>query len=194
MAILFLDSSNRNMSIGLADDSGLIDSLSMDAWQTQSEIMAPEIDKMLQKHNISRENIKSIMVANGPGSYTGVRITVTIAKTICTVLDCDLYVVSSLHVLKDNDNPSICLINARSKRSYIGVYEGDKCLLNDQIMTNDKVMEYITAHPDYSICGDVEYLGLKGVVSDIPTQMFSLLKTTKKLQNPLGLVPVYMKD
>ena len=153
-----------------------------------------KLNKLLDENHFSYKDIQDVIVAIGPGSYTGVRIAITIAKTISAAIKCPLYPVSSLKVLKDNDRPSICLINARSKRSYIGVYQQNKCLLEDQIMTNDEVNEYIKNHPDYSICGDTNYLGIEGVRSDIIEQMFSLRNDLTPVDNPLGLKPVYLKD
>lgn len=194
MITIYLDSSNRDMSIGIADGDKLLEVVSYEAWQSQSEVMVPELDKLLTKHHVARQDIQDIVVANGPGSYTGVRIAVTIAKTISACLNINIYPVSSLHILKDFDKPSICLINARSKRSYIGVYQNEKCLLSDQIMTNDEVLKYIQEHPQYVICGDTTYLNIEGVKSDVIKQMHLLKKYLKPVQNPLGLSPVYMKD
>ncbi len=194
MITIYLDSSNRDMSVGIASGDKLLEVVSYEAWQSQSEVMVPELDKLLSKHNVTRNDIKDIVVANGPGSYTGVRIAVTIAKTISACLKVDIYPISSLQVLKDFDKPSICLINARSKRSYIGVYQNEKCLLKDQIMTNDEVLSYIKEHPEHSICGDTAYLNIEGVKNDVITQMHSIKKYLKPVQNPLGLSPVYMKD
>lgn len=194
MITIYLDSSNRDMSVGIASGDKLLEVVSYEAWQSQSEVMVPELDKLLSKHNVTRNDIKDIVVANGPGSYTGVRIAVTIAKTISACLKVDIYPVSSLQILKDFDKPSICLINARSKRSYIGVYQNEKCLLKDQIMTNDEVLSYIKEHPEYSICGDTAYLNIEGVKSNVIAQMHSIKKYLKPVQNPLGLSPIYMKD
>ena len=194
MVRILLDSSNTAMSVGIIDDNHIIASTSYEAWQRQSEVMIPELNKLLDDNHLTYKDIQDVIVAIGPGSYTGVRIAITIAKTISACIKCPLYPVSSLQVLKDDDKPSICLINARSKRSYIGVYQGDKCLLEDQIMPNDKVNEFISQNPDYSICGDVNYLGLKGIKSDVIAQMFSLRNSIKPVENPLGLNPVYLKD
>ena len=194
MVDIYLDSSNTSMSVGLANQDKVIAKTSYEAWQRQSEVMIPELNKLLEDNNISRNDISSVVVCVGPGSYTGVRIAISIAKTINAALGTPIYTISSLHALKDGSNPSICLINARSKRSYIGVYHNDKCLLEDQILTNDEVLQYIKDHPDYSICGEVEYLGLKGKQSDIIEEMFSVKKYQKPHQNPLGLKPVYLKD
>ena len=193
MITILLDSSNTNLSVGIARDNLLLEYISYEAWQRQSEYMIPELDKLLSKYNVSRDEIKEVMVAKGPGSYTGVRIAITIAKTIATALDAKLYAVSSLRVQKACKNPSICLINARSGRSYIGVYEDDKVLLDDQIMKNEDVLNYIKEHPDYSVCGDVKYLGLEGAISNNIQEMLSL-KNVLDPVNPLSLKPVYMKE
>ena len=193
MITILLDSSNTNLSVGIARDNLLLEYISYEAWQRQSEYMIPELNKLLSKYNVSRDEIKEVMVAKGPGSYTGVRIAITIAKTIATALDTKLYAVSSLRVQKACKNPSICLINARSGRSYIGVYEDDKVLLDDQIMKNEDVLNYIKEHPNYSVCGDVKYLGLEGVISNNIQEMLSL-KNVLKPVNPLSLKPVYMKE
>lgn len=193
MITILLDSSNTNLSVGIAKDNLLLDYVSYEAWQRQSEYMIPELDKLLTKYDIKKEDITDVIVAKGPGSYTGVRIAITIAKTITTALDIKLYAVSSLRVLKDGDRPSICLINARSGRSYIGAYENEKILLEDQIMKNDDVLAYINAHPDYSVCGDTKYLNLNGVESNNLKEMISLKEHLDSI-NPLSLKPVYMKE
>ena len=193
MYTILLDSSNTNLSVGLARDNLLLESISYEAWQQQSEYMIPELNKLLEKYEVKREKIAAVMVAKGPGSYTGVRIAITIAKTIAVALGCKLYAVSSLRVQKDGKNPSICLINARSGRSYIGVYEGNETLLEDQIMKNDEVLKYIADHPSYSVCGDVKYLGLEVKETNNVLEMLSLNDALDDV-NPLSLKPVYMKD
>lgn len=191
---ILLDSSNTSLSVGLAKEDILLDYVSYEAWQEQSEHMIPELNSLLEKHNVNRDEISGVIVANGPGSYTGVRISITIAKVIATALKCELYLVSSLRVQKCGDKPSICVINARSNRSYIGVYEGNNIILPDQIMTNDKVMEYIESHNDYVVCGNAKYLGLEGYSANICLEMLSLKSSLEKLDNPMAASPIYMKD
>ena len=193
MITVLLDSSNTNLSVGIAKDNVLLDYISYEAWQRQSEYMIVELNKLLEKHNVQKEDIKEVIVAKGPGSYTGVRIAITIAKTIAMALETKLYAVSSLRVQKDGDVPSICLINARSGRSYIGVYEGNKVLLDDCIMKNDEVMNYIKDHLDYSVCGDTKYLNIEGKQSNNLQEMLNLKDSLESI-NPLALKPVYMKD
>ena len=194
MFTILLDSSNTSLTVGLAKDDVLLESVSYEAWQAQSEHMIPELDTLLNKYKVERKDIGDVVVAIGPGSYTGVRIAITIAKTIAAVLDCKIYAISSLRCQKDRKNPSICAINARSGRSYFGVFEDDKILVDDCILTNDKVFEYIKEHPTYSVCGNTAYLGVEGVQPDIARELLELKKFVQPVENALAIKPVYMKD
>ena len=193
MITVLLDSSNTNLSVGIAKDNLLLEAISYEAWQRQSEYMLPELKKLLDKYCVKKEDIKEVIVAKGPGSYTGVRIAITIAKTIAVALDAKLYAVSSLRVQKDRKNPSICLINARSGRSYFGVYSDKDIIVIDQIMKNEDVLKYIEDHPSYSVCGAVKYLGLVGKETNNILEMLELKDSLESI-NPLSLKPVYMKD
>lgn len=194
MATLLLDSSNTSLSVGIESKGELLGFISYEAWQAQSEHMIPEIDNLLKKYSLTRKDISGVVTSIGPGSYTGVRISLSIAKVIALCLDVPIYPVSSLRVLKDNDKPSICLINARSGRSYFGVYEKDKVIVSDTIKTNEEVLAYIKEHPSYSICGNVSYLGYENLDTNICLQMVSLLKSLSPFENSLALKPVYLKD
>ena len=194
MYTVLLDSSNTSLTVGLAKDNVLLESVSYEAWQSQSEHMIPELDNLLKKYHVDRKEIEDVVVAIGPGSYTGVRIAITIAKTMATALSCKVYEVSSLRCQKDKNRPSVCVINARSGRSYFGVYEGEKIIVDDCIMTNDKVIEYTNSHPDYSVCGNASYLGIEGKKPDIARELLNLKPFVKASLNALAIKPVYMKD
>ena len=194
MYSLLLDSSNTNLSVGLAQDHQLIDEISYEAWQKQSEFMVAEIDKLLKKHAVQRSEIAFVVVSKGPGSYTGIRIALTIAKTIVFALNIPLYLVSSLQVMKVGDKPTICLTNARSQRSYIGVYQGQKEILSDRIMDNPQVLTYVKEHPEYVLSGDLGYLGLKGETVDVLSNLNEADTLANLCTEPLGARPVYLKD
>lgn len=194
MVNLLLDSSNTSLSVGIESNGSLLGYTSYESWQSQSEHMIDEINKLLKKFNLSRKDIKGVVTSIGPGSYTGVRISLTIAKVMGLCLSIPVYPVSSLRALKDNDKPSICLINARSNRSYFGVYKGNEIIVNDCIKNNEEVLIYIKEHPSYSICGNVSYLGFTNNDTNICIQMVSLLNCLKPCENSLGLKPIYLKD
>ena len=191
MNTLLLDSTYKDLNVGLAFD-GKIDEISYECFQRQSELMIPEIENILKRNNLSPKDIHEIVVTHGPGSYTGLRIALTIAKVYSYANN--LYSLSSLNVLIKPDTPSICLINARSNRSYFGVYKNNEVILNDQILSNDDVLKYINEHKDYAICGDVEYLGLDGYKADLLKNMYFLKNESNKVKDIFTLKATYLKD
>lgn len=194
MISLLLDSSNKNLSVAIASNGNILNSREYDAWQQQSELMIPEIDNILKESSLTTKDIEAIVVAIGPGSYTGVRIAVTIAKIMGFLLGVFVYKVSSLEVMKDPDNPTICLVNARSNRSYIGVYNQKEVILEDTIMTNEEVKAYIENNPSYAIAGDVNYLGLASIESKRFNNMAKMMSHDHLVEDLLGLKPIYLKD
>jgi len=191
---LFLDSSNTDLIVAIYNGDKQLGKVQYEAWQRQSEMMIPEIYKLMDKHHLVKDELEGIIVTIGPGSYTGIRIALTIAKTISLALNCKVYPISSLYSMADFNNPSICLINARSKRSYIGVYDKNNVLLNDCIMENDDVIKYIESHKDYKVIGDVEYLKIDGEKPDISKQISFIYKYLSSDSNPLYIKPIYLKD
>ena len=194
MYTILLDSSNTKLAVGIAKNGIVLKSTIYEAWQEQSEHMIPELNEILNAFNVKKEEIDDVMVAIGPGSYTGVRIAITIAKTMGYALQIPVFPVSSLQILKDGTKPSICVVNARSKRSYVGVYQGNNILLFDQIMTNEELLKYIEEHPDYSLCGNLSYLGLEGIETNTINEMLSLKPFITPMEDSLSLKPVYLKD
>ncbi len=195
MLSLLLDSANKELLVALYKDDKKIDEIRYEAWQRQSELMIPELNKILKRNEIDPKTIDEIVVTQGPGSYTGVRIALTIAKIYALSLNIPCYAISSLGVLKDENKTSICLINARSNRSYFGVYEANgNVLIEDKVLPNKEVLDYIEEHKDFAICGDVTYLGLENQESDIAKNMMSLKNESNKVQNILTLKAVYLND
>ncbi len=194
MISLLLDSSNTLLVVGLAKDNKIIDKTIYKAWQKQSEFMILEIEKILKNNDIDPKTIEEIIVSKGPGSYTGVRIALTITKIYGYALNIPVYAVSSLQMLLKKDETSICLMNARRQRSYFGVYKNDEVIEEDKVLTNEEVKKYIKEHPSYKVMGEVEYLGLKEEESDILENMLLLRDDKTKVENILTLKAVYLKD
>lgn len=190
---LLLDSSDQNLSVGFAREGKVFAKVSYEAWQRQSELLVAEIDRLMKDNGISRNDIDSVVVGKGPGSYTGVRIAMSVAKVIALALQIPLYTASSLEILKNPSKTSLCLVNARSKRSYVGVY-GKEAIEEDTIWANAEVLEYIAAHPEVAVCGDTAYLGIEGERHDVLENLALCIDDAHKVENALGAKPVYLKD
>ena len=194
MKVLILDSSNTDLSVGVSIDNKIIYKMSYEAWQRQSEFMIPEIEKAVKETGIELKDFDEILCGKGPGSYTGIRITLTIAKTISVMSGAKRKWISSLRMFGNREKKFIALINARSARSYIGVYDHDQIILEDTILSNEEVKKYIFEHPDYEVYGDLNYLNLKGKEPMIIEGMLSFSSLIKEEDNPMSSKPVYLKD
>ena len=191
---LLMDSSNTELSIGVVEDNKLTYKTSFPAWQRQSELMIPELEKALNATGKELKDVEKIVVGKGPGSYTGLRIAMTIAKVVGVLNGCKLVLVSSLQMLGPVNEKFIALMNARSGRSYIGVYDNGKTVLADDIMTNDDVRKYIEEHQDFKVYGDTTYLGIEGNKPDIVENLFLLKDKVEPEENNLKVKPVYLKE
>ncbi len=191
---VLIDSSNASLILGIAKDKSIIDQIDEPAWQRQSELLVDYLGKLLDKNHIDRKDISYVVATKGPGSYTGVRIALTVAKVMAFALNIPLYLVSSLEALKEANAVSLCVSNARSKRSYVGIYEGEKTLLEDTIWTNEELLAYLKEHPSVLICGETDYLGLKTKKPDILKNLNEAAINKNLVENVLAAKPVYLKD
>lgn len=195
MYYLLLDSSNKYLSVGLAnDEKKVVDRIFYEAWQRQSEVMVSEIGNILKRNNLTKDDLEGIVVGIGPGSYTGVRIAITIAKTIAYALKIKVYKVSSLSLLRNPNKPTICIFNARSGRSYFGCYDGDKVLHVDEVVLNEEVLNYINDHKDYLVNGDTNNLGIESGEFDIINNLALGINDNNLVDNIFTLNPIYLKD
>ncbi|MCQ2797472.1 MAG: tRNA (adenosine(37)-N6)-threonylcarbamoyltransferase complex dimerization subunit type 1 TsaB [Bacilli bacterium] len=194
MYSILIDTSDKYLSVGLSKDGTIIDSISYECWQRQSEFLISELDNLIKRNNLTRNDIGAIAASRGPGSYTGVRIALTVAKVMAFALNIPLYLTSSLEVLKDFNAPSICVENARSKRSYVGVYDGETVVMGDTILDNKYLLDYIANHPEYKVCGEVAYLGIEGYKADVLESLNNLMNERNLEKDVLASKPVYLKD
>ncbi len=190
---LLLDSSNIYLAVGLSKDGKVIDSIFYNAWQRQSELMVNEIENIFKRNNIDKKDLDAVVVGIGPGSYTGVRIGVTIAKTIAYALKIKVYAKSSLSLLRCGEDPTICLFNARSGRSYFAVYQGKKVLEKECVIPNEEVLSYIQKHPDYKIAGDTTQIGKESEELNIIANLADF-DENELVKNIFTLNPIYLKD
>ena len=95
MLTLCIDTSFRYLGLALIKDDAIIASYQKDCLKKLSETIFVILDDMFKTNNISPQEIDAICIAGGPGSYTGIRIAMTIAKTLAQVSDIALYTIST---------------------------------------------------------------------------------------------------
>ena len=131
MKILAFDSSNQPLSVALIENDTLITEQTINIKRNHSLQLMPAIDEALKQAKWTLDDIDRIAVASGPGSYTGLRIAVTIAKSLAWARKIELVGISSLQILAANSfqkagTKIIPLFDARRQNIYTGIYERDE--------------------------------------------------------------------
>lgn len=127
MKILAIDSSTSVMGVAVTDNDKLLAETITNLKLNHSVRLMPAIEQILKEVSLSSSDLDRIAVAKGPGSYTGVRIGVSIAKTLAWSLQKELVGVSTLACLAQNghffDGLLAPFFDARRDRVYAGLYK-----------------------------------------------------------------------
>ena len=123
MLILGIDTSTKICTCSIFDsENGVIAETSLLVKKNHSNIVMPIIDNLFKISDLTINDIDKIAVAIGPGSFTGVRIALGIAKGLAMALNKPLIAVNELDILEaiadGNENEVIPLIDARKERVY----------------------------------------------------------------------------
>jgi tRNA threonylcarbamoyladenosine biosynthesis protein TsaB len=151
MKLLAMDTTTLVMGVAVLDldEWRLLGEITTNMHKNHSVRLMPTIDGLLRDLDLAMDDIGMIAVTSGPGSYTGIRIGVTTAKTISWARQIPLYSESSLTVLAMNglwfDGVVVPMIDARRRRVYTGVFErqedGMGELIPQQVMPVDDLLE-----------------------------------------------------
>ncbi|HBJ00235.1 MAG TPA: tRNA (adenosine(37)-N6)-threonylcarbamoyltransferase complex dimerization subunit type 1 TsaB [Lysinibacillus sp.] len=143
MIWLGIETANTPLSIAVVKDGKVVAEMVQNIKLTHSAGAMPAIEEILARIDVKPNDLDAIAVSEGPGSYTGVRIGVTLAKTLAWTLQKPLVGVSSLKILAANAalyNGLICpIFDARRGNVYTAVYQG---------VTLEALMEDHHAHID----------------------------------------------
>lgn len=189
MVVLFIDTCNRLLALGLEVNGKLVYKKEYDAFKKQSELLAKEIDECLKINNINPSDIDKIVVTNGPGSYTGIRIGLTFAKVFASALNKELVLISSLQALAGNKENVISLIDARSKRAYYGIYNKGKVIQEDSV----DYLENIDIN-GYNLVGDTYLFNVEGKENSVIENMFNIYKDIDSEKDSRLAKAIYLKD
>lgn len=156
--LLSMDTSTAALTIALLDGDKVLKEHHEQAERNHSIRLVPAIQEMVASLGLTMKDVKAIAAGQGPGSYTGVRIGVTVAKTLAWTLDIPLLGVSSLEALaygavdlhavtERKKQWLIPLMDARRGRVYTGLYEKNahqwKCHSTDRIVLRKQWVEHV---------------------------------------------------
>jgi tRNA threonylcarbamoyladenosine biosynthesis protein TsaB len=149
MNVLAMDTSTNVLSIAVMKEGEIVGKLTTNLKKNHSVRLMPAINQLMKETEMKTEALDRIAVAKGPGSYTGIRIGLTTAKTLAWALEIPIVGISSLEALAYQGrffDGFICpFFDARRNRVYTGLYQWkeDKIqeLVEDQNLPIEEVLE-----------------------------------------------------
>lgn len=191
MTILAIDTSTKVLGIAILKDNQVIGEVTTNIQKTHTPHLMPAIHQLMEKVEIAPDQLKQIVVTKGPGSYTGVRIGLTTAKSLAWALNIPLVGISGLEALAYQGrffHSYVCpFFDARRGTVFTGLYRWDQSkfvqvleekniLMKDwlQLISENKE-EILFLSPDISLYNNMIKDKL-GDLAVIPEEVYHLTK------------------
>lgn len=199
MISLFIDTCHHNLIVGLYRDNEELILLKEKNDNHLSERLLPLIDKAISHLEMDILDVNNIIVANGPGSFTGVRIGVSVAKSLAYSIACPIHVVSELEVMTSGSLDTdyiVPLIDARRDAVYGAMYLNSKPIIEDTYISFNELLNKINKITSLDKVSFVSYEEFDGINVKVPT--INLKNIIERKSNEDGILchlvnPNYLK-
>lgn len=182
MYTLFIDTHDKNVVLILFKDGKVYKMKNVESTNKHSEITMPLLDELMKESNLDIHDIHDVIVVPGPGSFTGERIAVTIAKTIAYCLSLPIRVIDSLSLLAISCNEgNKCVAIEDRNGAYVGEFDSDNSLAKDIVYMNKSTYEEYKKNHNVLVDVQVDYEKVYDFVSKL------------KSLNPHEVKPLYIK-
>ncbi len=143
MRILYLDTTSNFLYCAVLDNNNILGQVKEKLDNNLSMYTLPKIHELLSNCSISINQIDKIVAVNGPGSFTGIRIGLTIAKTIAWARNIPIILISSLEAMAlsydGNYDYVVPIIDARRNNVYASIFDvkNKSFVMNEQHLSLD---------------------------------------------------------
>lgn len=196
MKSLFIDTASNRIILALLNDHKVLVEINEENDHSLSSRIFPLIDKLLSEGNCKVDDIKRIYVVHGPGSFTGIRVGVTIAKTYAWAKKLEIIPISELELLATTPYATdyiVPYIDARREAVYAGIYNIDGDVVEDSYITIEDLKK---KYPTGTICS-VSYdscdLGIEQIEPHINIEKLVEKHKNDHPMNPHEVNPMYLK-
>ena len=183
MNSLIIDTSTKYLYIALVKDDVVLSEKIFEGSKNHAGNSVYQIDLLLKEFNLKTSDLDNVYCGYGPGSYTGVRISVTIAKMLASFLDVNLYKVSSLFLAGsgyDNKNVAV-MFDARRGNSFCGCY-GEN-YIEDKLRSNEEFLNLVNSYEDLIVVNE----------SNFKVNPLKVIKNATKVGDVEAFVPSYLR-
>ena len=198
MRIFYIDTSSSYLYSAIIFENEIIASIKENFGKDLSKYALLEIKKMFEKANIDPKQIDKIIVVSGPGSFTGIRIGMTIAKIYAYTLKKEITTITSLEAMEtscETNKIIVPIIDARRGFVYAGVYNNNIQILKDQYIKLDDLLNYLSSYKDnyVFVTNDLKF-SFPNTLKYDPNFLKIIQKyKSRKSLNPHLVKPTYLK-
>ncbi|MEG0366432.1 MAG: tRNA (adenosine(37)-N6)-threonylcarbamoyltransferase complex dimerization subunit type 1 TsaB [Coprobacillus sp.] len=193
MTSLIMDTSNQYLMVALYEDGKCLESIQELGSKKQSENAIPYLASLLEKHHKELLDIDEMIITKGPGSYTGERVAMTIAKTLSVIAPIKIKAISSLKAYAGM-NKCVSVIDARSQKVFVGVFNEGKEIIKEQLVAIDEFNIFMKDYNDYMVVGQCDVVAYPDKEVDLGNNLYELSKDEEAIDNVDALTPYYLKD
>ena len=185
MKTLFISTFHNFVVIGLLKDGKVLVEKEISSNQSHSIHLIPTIEEVLKSQNILIEETSSIIVINGPGSFTGVRLGVTVAKTLAFTLNIEIKTITSIEAIAlSSDVSKKIVLVPDAKGAYYGIFENNILCDDIKYLNTIELESFLKSKEEYKVIDDVK-LNL--------VLIYDYLKN-KNSTNAHSVNPIYIKN
>jgi len=198
MKYLYIDTSSSYLYSAIVEENKIISEIKEEFGQSLSEVALPKIVSMFEEKNLSAKDIDKIIVVNGPGSFTGIRIGITIAKVYAWSLNIAITTISALAAMAISSLENkihVPMINARRGYVFAAIYdENYKELLKPQHIKLEDLKLHLEKISNYEIISNNEFEDLKDLNKYDPDilKIVNFFKDKESI-SPHAVNPEYLK-
>lgn len=189
MLSLFIDTSYKYLTVAISKDKEIIASYCQECFKRQSEELFMVLDNLFKQNKLNKNDISSIYITLGPGSYTGVRIALTLSKVYCSISNAKLYTISTLKLYAGKSENCLVVMDARANRAYIGAYNKGKCLVSDCVLPLEKINT-----EGFNVVLDGSLVSKENTEIDIVRNYLDLKDEFDEVIDVDHLTPIYLKE
>lgn len=196
MKSLFIDTSSSRIILAILENEKVLKEINEANDHSLSSRIFPLIDQLFHDTNCNVDDIKRIYVVNGPGSFTGIRVGVTIAKTYAWAKKIEIIPISELELLATTTHTTdyvVPYIDARREAVYAGIYAHGKNMLKDSYITIDQLKQLYPGNRIVSISYDHCDLGIDQIEPCVDIEKIVEQHKNDTPINPHEVNPMYLK-
>ena len=141
--VLFIDTHDELITIALKTDNQIHIKTKLSEYAHSVHTM-PLIEEIFKENNLNINDLNKIIVVNGPGSFTGIRIGLSIAKTMAYALKIKINTISSLtaYLVSNESNDNKKAIIEDNKGYYVSVFDKDNNVVVDETYVEKDTFDY----------------------------------------------------